>query len=78
MYGRSRIQGPIQPRFCGNEFAGRLTSNIHNIGNIINDRKNCKKCQKVTPYICIECNIHLHPECFIDYHNKFVYNQKLK
>ena len=29
---------------------------------------------KKTPYICKECNIHIHPERFTEYHNKEVYN----
>jgi len=42
----------------------------HNVGHIVNTKRKCKNCNKKTPYICIECNIPLHPECFTDYHNK--------
>ena len=47
----------------------------HNVGIIKNNYKKCQKCQKGTTYIYVECNINLHPECFIDYHNKYVYNK---
>jgi hypothetical protein len=51
---------------------------VHNIGNAKNNKRKCAKCQQATTYICTECNISLHPECFIEYHNKFVFNQKPK
>ena len=37
-------------------------------------KKRCKYCSKKTPYICKECNLHLHQECFTIYHNN-VYNK---
>ena len=49
------------------------TFRLHNIGHLLNTKRNCKVCKKKTPYTCIECNIHLHPECFTDYHNDVVY-----
>ena len=48
---------------------------LHNIGHIVNEKKRCKYCSKKTPYICKECNLHLHPECFTIYHNNNVYNK---
>ena len=45
----------------------------HNIG-YKNSAKKCVKCKEGTKYICTECNVYLHPECFIDYHNKNVIN----
>jgi len=41
----------------------------HNVGHIVNSKRPCKNCGKKTPYICVECNIPLHPECFTNYHN---------
>ena len=48
-------------------------SQAHNIGHI-NEKKRCMKCRKKTPYICIKCNVHLHPECYTSYHNKLSEN----
>jgi len=42
---------------------------LHNVGHI-SEKKRCVKCHKRTPYICIECNVHLHAECFTAYHKK--------
>jgi len=47
--------------------------NNHCIGNIRNSKKKCQKCNEGTSYICMECGIGLHPECFIEYHKKFVF-----
>jgi hypothetical protein len=44
----------------------------HHIGHISLSRR-CKNCGKKTPYICEECNIHIHAECFKRYHEKNVY-----
>jgi hypothetical protein len=46
---------------------------LHNMGHVKNNKRTCKKCHKKTPYICIECNIPLHPECFTDFHNRYIY-----
>ena len=43
----------------------------HNIGFVKHARKVCQRCNEGTSYYCIECNIGLHPECFIDYHDGF-------
>ena len=48
---------------------------LHNIKHIINLKRKCMLCGKRTPYLCSECNIHLHPECFNNYHIKNVYNK---
>ena len=49
---------------------------FHNMQNTINNDKICKIYGKKTSYICAECNIHLHPECFTIYHNKYIYIYK--
>ena len=51
----------------------RFNYDLHSIGNNVNNKRSCKFCQKKTNYICIECNIHIHPECFTEFHKKFVY-----
>ena len=51
----------------------RTPSHVHNIGHI-NEKKRCMKCRKKTPYICIGCNVHLHPECYTSYHTKLSEN----
>ena len=48
-------------------------SNVHNIGHV-NEKKKCMKCNQKTHYICIGCNVHIHPECYIAYHNKLSEN----
>ena len=48
---------------------------LHNIKHIINLKRKCMLCDKRTPYLCSECNIHLLPECFNNYHIKNVYNK---
>jgi len=52
------------------EKPGRNMDKTHNVGHVANNKRPCKRCGKKTPYICIECNIPLHPECFTEYHNK--------
>ena len=49
---------------------------INNIGHTINKQKRCKLCGNKTLYTCKECCIYLHPECFGEYHNNYVYNKK--
>jgi len=54
----------------------RAGIHLHNIKKVPKNKKPCKKCQKETNFICIECNIHIHPDCFLEYHNKHIYNKK--
>jgi len=37
-------------------------------------KKKCEKCHEGTKYICKECKINLHPECFVDHHNNVIFN----
>ena len=53
-----------------------IRNKIHNIGHIKQRNGRCKSSGKRTNYICIECDISLHPECFNYYHYKNVYNKK--
>jgi len=50
-----------------NSINNTANSHTHNIGHV-GDKKRCAKCKKRTPYICTECNVHLHAECFTAYH----------
>ena len=56
-----------------NEIPCVFSFRLHNMGHVKNIKRTCKKCHKKTPYICIECNIPLHPECFTDFHNRYIY-----
>ena len=56
-----------------NEIPYIFSFRLHNIGHVINNKRPCKKCHKKSYYICIECNIPLHPECFTEFHNKYIY-----
>ena len=51
----------------------KMNIHLHNVGHVMNNIKVCKNCNRKTIYICLECNIHLHPECFTLYHKKFIY-----
>ena len=51
----------------------KMNIHLHNVGHVMNNIKVCKNCNRKTIYICLECNIHLHPECFTLYHTKFIY-----
>ena len=43
---------------------------FHSVGTTMKkNRVRCKVCNTKTPYICIVCNVHLHPECFSEYHS---------
>ena len=53
----------------------KIRNSLHNIGHTVNIKKVCKNCGKRTPYICNECKIYLHPECFTEYHQNKVYNK---
>ena len=45
------------------------TSDYHNITQDLNNIGLCKNCSKKAFYICLECGINLHPECFAEYHH---------
>ena len=30
---------------------------------------NCKQCGQPTTYYCSDCGVHMHTECFVQYHN---------
>jgi len=46
---------------------------LHSIEHTPNKRKRCRECQEKCVYICKECSIYLHPQCFLKYHNRNVY-----
>ena len=47
---------------------------LHNIYCAKSYKKKCEKCHQETRYFCFECKIGLHPECFIIYHDKKIFN----
>ncbi|XP_050064316.1 piggyBac transposable element-derived protein 3-like [Aphis gossypii] len=45
----------------------------YDIGHLIirkNVRRRCRNCQSQTIYLCIKCNVFLHPDCFQEFHEK--------
>lgn len=40
------------------------------IKHVSNVRRQCTFCKGKTLYLCVKCECHLHPECFIEYHTK--------
>jgi len=51
------------------------TSDYHNITQDLNNIGQCKQCSKKAFYICLECGINLHPECFAECHHNRVYDK---
>ena len=75
MYYNHRNKFTKQNIFNSNNNSNSIKNSyyFHNITQTTKEEKNCKNCHKKTKYICIECNMFMHPECFTKYHNRYIY-----
>ena len=49
-----------------------LNSYQHSIERV-EEEKPCASCQRNASHMCLQCNIYLYPDCFEQYHRRFVY-----
>lgn len=71
------VDVPVPSSAYGRPSKGALPNDIRfdNIGHIIlrdstNSRKKCRHCKSNTIYFCKKCKLHLHPDCFENFHTK--------